>query len=421
MMKRLFLAVTRRLPRLMMALNVGLTAGGLALWAIAYRQGLSWRADFTVLYTGSSMVIRGLSDHLYDFGVQAMVQQEILAGRYLAGGLLPFNYPPHLALIFAPLGYLRLEQAYVAWFLVQLGLLGYIGWRLWRHLEMERASVLVRCLVISAVAALPFVSNALILGALSLLMLVSWLGFALALRRGDGVGVAVWVVVMTLKPQVAVVPALILVVSQRGKPLRLLVGLAVAVLLVTSAAFGPAVWPGFIGAVLRTFAGDVSLGVTPAVMYTLRGTLASILGNAGHPVVGIASLVGLAASSVVVAWLWWEGRAERTDVELRIAFSLFLGLLFSLHAYPQDTVLAVVPCMLFGSYLQRSARRAALLTRFLVLVPGLFWVTERILDTTALIIRIPTLMMALICVWILHELMHAGSGGGASTGEVSTS
>ena len=75
----------RLLPLLFRALfilNVGLALGNVGLWLSAMRQGLFWRADFTALYTGGTLVQEGQGAHLYDFEVQTRYQQEILGNTF---------------------------------------------------------------------------------------------------------------------------------------------------------------------------------------------------------------------------------------------------------------------------------------------------------------------------------------------------
>jgi len=73
--------------------------------------------DFAAFYTGGRIVLEGNSYHLYDLEMQGRVQQSLLTpyGWQFEGGLLPFNNPPFVALLFAPLAILPLRWAYHVW------------------------------------------------------------------------------------------------------------------------------------------------------------------------------------------------------------------------------------------------------------------------------------------------------------------
>jgi len=401
---RLLWIIDRRLTRLViLAVNLGLALASLGLWIVALQKGLSWRADFTMLYTGASIVGEGLCDRLYDLGVQAAIQQQILGGRHLAGGVLPFNYPPYLALLLVPLARLSLDQAYLVWSALQVAALGLAGWILCRHLKAEGINVRTRYVALAAVAALPFVGTALLLGALSNLMLLGWLGYALAVRRGRNGWAAFWVLVMTLKPQVAVVPALVLLASRRWRAVGLVVGFGLGIALITCLALGCDVWPGFLEMLTSSFGGDASLGIVPGDMVNLRGFLVSLLGEGSMEAVSVISVFAFVLSLLVVIWLWSGAESDRADFDLRMAFSLLLGLLFSLHGYPQDAVLLVVPVLLFWHYLVRVGRHVRMLGIIASICPALFWVTERFLSAAVLGLRMPAVAMLVLTVWMLGE------------------
>ncbi len=94
-----------------------------------------------------------------------------------------------IALLFAPIGSLTLDWAYLVWTAFQIGLLVWVCAVLWRHLASEGVDPVERRLLISAALALPFVGTTLLLGSFSSLMLLCVLQFALALRRGKDASV----------------------------------------------------------------------------------------------------------------------------------------------------------------------------------------------------------------------------------------
>src|SRR5205085_7075704 len=89
---------------------------------------------------------------LYDYALQAERQRALLGGWTFPGGLLPFNYPPQVALLFAPVAALPLRTAFHLWSLGQAALLVWLMRILWR---LGRGPAIERALTCSAVLALP--------------------------------------------------------------------------------------------------------------------------------------------------------------------------------------------------------------------------------------------------------------------------
>ena len=106
--------LSKWLVRAVLILNTGLALSYIGLWAITARQGQFWRADFSAYYTGWAIVRDGLGNQLYDLDLQTRYQQTILEGRSFSDGLLPFTYPPHMALYFSPLAQMRATISFYA-------------------------------------------------------------------------------------------------------------------------------------------------------------------------------------------------------------------------------------------------------------------------------------------------------------------
>lgn len=407
-MALLWWIIKHRLTRLVrLATNIGLTLASLGLWVVATTQGLSWRADFTAFYTGWTLVVDGLALDLYDYDLQTMTQQRILEGRHLADGLLAFYYPPHAAVFFAPLGKLTLDQAYLVWTGLQVGLLVCICWILWRHLSREGVSPAARWLLISTVVALPFVGTTLLLGAFSTLMLLCVLCFALALRRGDDLGAGLWVVLMTFKPQVAFLPGLILVAARRWKAVGVLMFSGLLIFALTSLGLGSQIWASFGRALLTAFGADGSLGVAPSAMYNLRGLCAGVFGDRFAGSGDTIGLAGFIASVVLTLWMWSGVRRGGADFDLWMSATLLMSVFLNLHVNPQDGILLVVPAMLFWHYLRRVGRGAQMFGIIVSICPALFWVTERFLSAPVLGLRAPVVVMVGLGIWMLYEFVQA--------------
>lgn len=386
------------------AINGGLAVSSLGLWVLAQIQGLTWQADFTAFYTGWSLVVNGNGMKLYDYEVQAAIQQQLLAGRHLAGGLLAYNYPPHVALVFSPLAYLPLNQSYLAWSVLQSGLLVALSWMLWRHLRAEGVPVFSRYLIISATLALPSIGTTVLLGAFSTLMLLCLLSFALTLRQNRDIQSGLWVVLMTFKPQVAVIPGMVLVASRRWKAVATLLGCGLLIFISTGLGLGFDVWTSFARSLFVTFEADLSLGVAPSSMYNLRGLLVSVFGDESTAVVNVISLLVFVASVLFTFWLWSGAVSKRVDFDLRMSITLLSGVLFNLHVNPQDGVLLVASALFFWHHLRHTGQATTVFGALAMICPMVFWLTERVLPHPAL--PTPPLVMLGLGVWMLREMLR---------------
>jgi len=120
-----------RLSRWLIAFHLAIALGYMGLLIKAALEDLLWRADFTAFYTGGAIVRMGLGPQLYDLELQTRVQQAILGpGRMFYNGVLPFNNPPHFALVMIPLSMLPLGLAFWCWTALQVIILARVIQRL---------------------------------------------------------------------------------------------------------------------------------------------------------------------------------------------------------------------------------------------------------------------------------------------------
>lgn len=70
--------------------------------------------DFICFYVAGQLVNTNLPE-LYNFKLQHDIQQNIVSVNDVSVGLLPFAYPPLMALIFAQLAHLSLQRAFYIW------------------------------------------------------------------------------------------------------------------------------------------------------------------------------------------------------------------------------------------------------------------------------------------------------------------
>jgi hypothetical protein len=382
-----------------LAINIGLALSFLGLAIIAAQQGLFWSADFTVFYTGGALVRDGLGKQLYNLELQEQYQQAILAGRSFQDGLLPYNNPPHNALIFAILTLLPLSAAYAIQVILQLILLAGLMITLWRF--SQKWSRQERILLITGVLAFYPLLSSIMLGAFSLLILLCFLLWVEALKAQRDVKAGLWLLPASLKPQTAVLPALTLLFGRRWRSITAGAVGGIALITLTAILLGPGIWLDFVKALQlsSSFFGEYS--IYPSTMYNLKGTLTIWMGNQAGSLINAISLIGFIFSIGVTWWLWrgpWK--VEHSDFELRMATTLTLSVLLGLHVHPQDGLLLVAPAVLFYEYLRQNKLPRRAYGIFLWLCPLVFLLGEFTVQDR-LGIRLPVIAIIISLAWQL--------------------
>lgn len=406
-MQRLFSGTQRGkagwwLLRGALVLNVGLAVSYVFLWFSAWRQDLMWSVDFSAFYTAWSIVRAGLGSRLYDLGLQATYQQAALEGRSFAGQALPFVNPPHTAVIFAPLSWLPYRTAFAAWSLLQLALL------VWLILILDRLtknwSSSERWMVRIGVLAFPAVLFNFLLGAFSLFMLICLLLFYEALRDNRQAAGGLWFLAGVLKPQTWVLPGCLLLAARRWKALLTLTLGGILVFFLTSLCIGWCVWADYFKLLVIFGSETTNPVIDPSGMYTFRGMAALLLHNQQPVLINLAGLAGLVVS-ILATFLLWRGhwQPEEPVFQARMALTLTLGNLFSLHAFPQDALLLVAPALLFYDYLRRRDLPRQAYAAFLLCCPAIF-LSSRFGLGDSLPIRLPVVAIIVLALWISKSL-----------------
>jgi hypothetical protein len=326
------------------------------VWVWIGTEGLFWRGDFSAFYTGYTLIVEGRGERLYDLNVQAEQQLRLLPDWPLGDGLLPFVYPPHAAVALAPLGLLRHPAAFALWSMLQLGMCLLLGRFLFRLLSDQGAGV--RWLTLVSVLAFPPLFTSFQLGQVSLWCLVCQFGFVCALKERRPLAVAVWLLAGTVKPQLMVVPGLVLLGLRRWRELvwfAVLLGISGGLATVL---LGPGCWLDYLRLLRVHSQGFGSSTVDPLIMYNVKGLLTAQLGDGRHNLINLFTLGAWLASVVLVLWLWRDsGSLDRPDWRGRLTLSFMMGMLVNPHLNPVDALGLVLPAVLFLGQLQQDGER----------------------------------------------------------------
>jgi hypothetical protein len=203
--------------------------------------------------------------------------------------------------------------------------------------------------------------------------LICLLGFCRNLAAGRAFWTAFWLTLGTIKPQLMVAPAAILLAGRRWRELGIAALLFMAWAALTTAFLGVSCWTEFLH-VLRHSAWQFGVdGIYPRAMYNLKGCLTSLLGEGQAAAINFASTTALLLVILATLRMWWgPWRAGTAEFDLRLALTLQLGLIANPHLNPVDVLALVAPALLFYRGLRRSGRPVRLLTALLVCVPLLF-------------------------------------------------
>ncbi len=394
--------------RILLCINIALSIGYAVVWFSMWSV-LYLNSDFTAFYTGLVMVRDGLGNSLFDFDLQASIQQNILEGRSFKDGLLPFVWPPHTVTLFMPLAWFSLQHSYIVFSFLQLAIFAAILIFIFKILYYFLFDIkILSILLLSSLFSLYLTFK---LGNHSLFVLLSILGCYYSLKKGSEFSAGAWLALGTIKPQLILMPVIMLMI---GKNWRALSGFFLTVfpfMLISVYMLGWKIWLEYFN-LLDEISGYMDfMGFYPSAMYNLKAVLYSVLGSQYDSEILFVSSLGLFFAMAVTSFLWYNKFNIRSaDFELRFALTILIGLFFSPHLYGHDFVLFFVPLILLVIYAGNNRASLSLIKLF-SFFPVLFFVTEMVFRID-FGIKIPTLVMIIMIIWISVRLWgyraHAG-------------
>jgi hypothetical protein len=290
--------------------------------------------DFRAYYTAARMLLGGVRSDFYSPATQLAWQQAWVPELNGIAELNPFRNPPFVAALFAPLGLLPPEIAFVIWSAFNLGLLCAL-------LVLSRRALAVcgprsrrRALLLS-VSFLPVVVT-LMLGQVSLLLTIGLLSAWTALRSGRDGRAGLALALLLIRPQFILLPALLLVVHRRWRAVGTLACVGVALFIVSLALVG---WDGLVSyaqLVTGTLNWQDSYSISPERMHTWRGFLQLLLQTDDPSPVHAAWVAGALIATLIALISWrgkWDPTSARFDVQwaLLVVASLFVSPYANFH------------------------------------------------------------------------------------------
>jgi Glycosyltransferase family 87 len=307
--------------------------------------------DFSIFYTGSKIVLSGLSSHLYDLSVQAHYQTAAYQSQPL-----PFDHPAYELLLFLPFAALSFDGAYWSWTVINVGVVLLAAQLLSAHLpKFPRPAALWA--FAAAMASFPLIW-ALCQGQDSILLLLLFVLVYLNLKAGRD-PIAGFVLAAGLFKFTLVVPFLVpFLLRGRWRFLAgFLAGSALAVGISVSIT-------GITGShqyiqLLSLLTAHPSVGyINLFFMPNVRGFLLTLI--VGHGVhrqdfeifSGVVSVLLL-----IVPFLTFCGREQSERFDLWFGLNLTIAVLVSPHLYWHDLTLLLLPLLLAANALLKSGIR----------------------------------------------------------------
>jgi hypothetical protein len=316
------------------------------------------------------------------------------------GGLLPYLNPPFIALLFSPLSFLPISAAYFSWMVMEIGLLIWLIVLL-NKLFYDWTKQERRIMTLTILAFWPLTITVL-LGQFSLLFLISMLQMYLAIRRSKWGKAGLWLVLLIIKPQTLPIPG-VMTLNRRFWRIAITAAISgIAIIIFSSIFLGFSVWLQYIHVLSTMISNFGKQGFNPDVQYTLRGILTNILGYSHAKVINFTS-AGIFIVGVLFVWLIWMKRvpADSQRFKLYFAFTILLSAFLSLHTYPHDDLILVLPAALFYDYLQKNnAPRKAYYIVILV-SPVVFFIGAFTRFNLFGVLRPPVAIILILITWII--------------------
>ena len=308
------------------------------------------RSDYTTYHTAGRIVLAGDGACLYHAGCQAAAQHELIGDEpTFTRGALPFNSPPWLAALVAPLALLPLYAGFGIFTLLSLGILAMAGWGL-----APRGGGARLVGVVLLLTAWPTVMGA--IRGQSSLAVVGLLGLSVAAAgRGLDRRTGLFAGLAAFKPTLA--PLWLARLAFDGRWTALLVAGATLLALVAAAAVvvSPQAVLEYPAYLLGTGGDPNAVGIHVEQMVNWRGA-ALRFGLAATPF----AAVGITATIAVLAASWWWGRSAGRSPLLAAAAAFLATPLVIPHANQHEAILAALGVLILLAAVPELRVRLAL-------------------------------------------------------------
>ena len=327
-----------RLKAVAIGLIVALTALTVRHWYGTFMYGYppcdDCRSDFPCFYAAAKLIWQSPSA-LYDEASQLAIQKTI--DPRIGDSILPFTYPPFTAVVYMPLGWLPFSAAFLAVTLINLMLLAFSLRLLITKLQLTGQQS--TWLILSGLCNFG-VHSVLLQGQTSLIVLTLLAIFTATIQTRRQIRVGLSAGLIFIKPQLQVVPFIILI-SRRWWPALVIASTTAMALAVFSVVLVG--WPAIIEYInlLNTYlTKERGYGSYPESMQNLRALAQYVVSYSWAPQLWIALIV-----PVVVAIFLLNAKlgTDPNIAALQWIGNFIAGVLITPHFNAHDLAVLIIP------------------------------------------------------------------------------
>lgn len=288
------------------------------------------RSDYVTYQTAGLIVLHGDGDCLYTAACQAAAQHELIGEEpSFERGALPFNSPPWLAALAAPLALLPLHLAFGIFTVPSLLLLALAAWRLAWGGPATRATA-----ALFVLSAWPTVMGA--VRGQSSLAVTALLGLSVAAtgaRLGRRSGVLLGL--SAFKPTLGPLWLARIGLARSWATLLAVVAVGAGLVAISALVVGPRATLDYPSYLLGVAGDPNALGVHVEQMVNWRGAVLR-LGLGGSPL----AAAGVALTLLLLVAAWWWSRSSQRAIPLAAAAAFVATPLVIPHANQHEAILA---------------------------------------------------------------------------------
>ena len=331
--------------------------------------------DFTMFLTGAHILTSGQGVDLYNLSVQAKIQSGLAGNVRFEGGVLPYNYPPYIAMLFSPLTLFGPSEAYYIWVAVQWAVLLVLAFSIGRYFKNQHGVTTTP--IITAMFSFVPIFEALLMGQMSLILLSLWWWAFVSWRyeRWGQLGVAI--ALSAFKPQLVVLLVAGLVAQKRWKVLGYVAATQGVLWGVSILVTGPQTLLSYVQILQISSSSIDTLGFFGKEMTNLRGLLT--MSGVGPELSVQLAMFFWALSVGVAIWLW----RQSWPIATRFGLTVVLAVLFSPHLYIHDAailmlgvVCASLACIEQGRLFNWRWLLASLIVMFVAVYSAIFSISH---------------------------------------------
>lgn len=361
--------------------------------------------DFRAFYTGGQMILNGVSRDFYTLSTQYNWQHSFVPEMSHQSQLMPFIYPPFVAVPMALIAHFPFEVAYIVYMLWNIALLVTLYFLSMRILKQAETKIKV-IIVAMTIAFLPILF-AVMQGQLSLLLAIALLNAWFSLRLGKNIHSGLWLSLLLVRPYLIVVPLFVFILKRQ---IKVLVGLTIGSTALFLISFLLVGWTGlqnYINLLVSAFNWGDAYTRHPQMMHSWNGFL-SLMFNTNH-LSGISLilwLLGIIFAIGLLLWTWRKHLMPQTDnFSLQWAILVLVMLFTSVHVNFHDLSVLIVPGILVILYITKRKQDVKWNTILsLLLILGYFFISITLITEAFLRLQVSVLFIIVALVVLALRL-----------------